>query len=424
MNYIIWVGVAAVIVAAILVFIKIKKDKNIRNENNLNSEQTLIEENEHELCEINYTNDFIQIEELSADNAPNTNNLVEITDKKVLAHIDNIIPSIAQSALSIGNAAHAMKSGSETLYKAIIPAGTKLANSKSMQNAQRGIYFKDGKIGNANFKAVKPEKGKLITPNYIASVVSVASMIVGEYYMGQIQKQLENISDEISKISQFQDNEFKSRVFSLVLHVKEISNFQVEIIENNELRLSKLSQLDGLEEECTKLLGQTNLTLEEYAKKSDLKYEQYEKEVRSADEWVSYQEALLKVLYNISELRFTLYQGSTSREQCSALLQDYNQLTYITNSKLEEWTHNNIIRLKIDVENESRKRSGFDGLIHKLPGLFNKELNYRTINNDTAKMIQNQSTMCSNEMKQDNSNLYSKDVQLIFKDGKVFYLPN
>lgn len=102
--------------------------------------------------------------------------------------------------------------------------------------------------------------------------MGVASMIVGQYYMAQINSQLEKIGGEISQIIDFQNNEYQSRVISLVAHVKEIADFQTDILENSELRLSKISQLDNLEEECTKLLGQANLTLSGYTNKTDLNY--------------------------------------------------------------------------------------------------------------------------------------------------------
>ena len=74
--------------------------------------------------------------------------------------------------------------------------------------------------------------------------------------MTQINAEIDEISDGISKITDFQDNEFRSRVFSLVAHVKKITDFQVEILDNDELRLSKIAQLDSMEEQCTQLLGQ------------------------------------------------------------------------------------------------------------------------------------------------------------------------
>lgn len=105
---------------------------------------------------------------------------------------------------------------------------------------------------------------------------------LGQYYITQINSKLEKIGNDISKIADFQDNEFKSRVFSLIKHTERIANYQAEIIENDELRLSKISQLDNLEEECTKLLGQANLTLAGFAQKNDLDYDAYENVLKEA----------------------------------------------------------------------------------------------------------------------------------------------
>lgn len=127
-------------------------------------------------------------------------------------------------------------------------------------------------------------------------------MVVGQYYMSQINAELGEISDDISQIQDFQDNEYRSRVFSLVAHVKKITDLQTEILENDELRFSKIAQFDGLEEECTQLLGQTNLTLAGFAKETGLDYEAYEKAVGNAQNWFMYQKSLLDVLYKISDL--------------------------------------------------------------------------------------------------------------------------
>lgn len=68
-----------------------------------------------------------------------------------------------------------------------------------------------------------------------------------------------------------------------------------------------------------------------------------------------------------------------------------------------------------------RKRAGFDGVVHFLPSLFNDNLNFRTIEKSTARMIKNQSAGSTHEY--DTSDLYAEDVQLISKGGKVYYLP-
>ena len=196
----------------------------------------------------------------------------------------------------------------------------------------------------------------------------------------------------------------------------------MEILENDELRLSKIAQLDSLEEECTKLLGQANLTLAGFAKKTDLDFETYEKELQEAQNWYIYQNTLLEMLYKISDLRFTLHLGAVSRAQCTALLPTYTQQVEETQTRLTHWHQETTKRLSVDTTETRRKRDGWDKAIHFIPGLINDEWNFRSISERTAGMIDSQvggrSKMCH-----DTSDLYIEDVQLFSKNGKVYYLP-
>lgn len=367
---------------------------------------------------------IIQMEMLPAEAIQDENRLVEITDSKVLACVNNLVSELAQIGNATNNAAQAIQANGEVLYRAIIPVGAKLTDSKAMEGAVRGIYHgADGIRGHANLVAIETQKGTAVVANTAAATMGVASMVVGQYYMNQINAELGEISNGISQISDFQDNEYRSRVFSLVAHVKKIADFQVEILENNELRLSKISQLDSLEEECTKLLGQANLALAGYTKKTGLDYAAYEKELPEVQNWYMYQKSLLDVLYKISELRYTLHLGAVSREHCIALLPTYTNQVAETQNRLTGWHQATTQRLKIDISETRRKREGFDGVIHFFPGLFKDNLNFRAIEKSTAKMIKTQSDGSYGVYEYDTSDLYAEDVQLIFKGDKVYYLP-
>ena len=366
----------------------------------------------------------IQVDMLPAEAVSDDSGLVEITDNKVLARVNNLVPAFAQAGVAAANAVQAVKAGNEVLYRAIIPAGAKLANSRTMKGAVRGIYHgADGIKGQANLVAVQAQKGSAAIANTATAAMGVAAMVVGQYYMTQINAELGEISDGISKVSDFQDNEFRSRVFSLVAHVKKIADFQVEILENDELRLSKIAQLDGLEEECTQLLGQVNLTLAGFSKKNDLNYSAYEKELKEAQNWYTYQKALLDVLYKISDLRYALHMGAASRRQCAALLPTYAKQVEDTQALLTAWHQASVKRLGIDTNEIRRRRDGFDGVVHFIPGLVNDDLNFRAIDEKTVGMIAAQESAQSIEYPQDDSELYAEDVQLISKDGKIYYLP-
>ena len=411
-----------IIMICIVLVLKFKRSQGLvlTTTDNYNGEKS-----ELEFTTENRQNELvIKMEMLPAEVIIDENKLVEITNSKVLAHVNNLVPGLAQVGNVAHNAVQAAQANGEVLYRAIIPAGTKLADSKAMENAIRGIYHgADGIKGQANLVAVTTQKGTTVVANTAAAAMGVASMVVGQYYMTQINAELGVISEDISKISDFHDNEYRSRVFSLVTHVKKIADFQVEILENNELRLSKIGQLDSLEEESTQLLGQANLTLAGYTKKKDLDYTAYEKDLKEIQKWYMYQESLIEVLYKIAELRYAIHLGRVSREQCVALLPTYTQQVIDTKEKLTNWHKDTTNRLKIDTEEGRRKRNGFDGAVRLIPSIFKDELKYKIISEDTVTMIASQSTVHKEIHYCDTSDLYAEDVQLIAKDGKIYYLP-
>lgn len=81
--------------------------------------------------------------------------------------------------------------------------------------------------------------------------------------------------------------------------------------------------------------------------------------------------------------------------------------------RLSQWHQGNVKRLDIDIDEIRRKRAGFDGVIHFLPGLFNDDLNFRSIRKSTAAMNEEQSSEHEMVYPRDMSELYSMDVQLI-----------
>lgn len=424
MEYIAIGIVIAVAIASIIIDTKVKKREDIPTVG-LESMPSTVFNGESEPAGINQENELIiQMDMLPAEAIDDTK-LVEIIDSKVLAHVNNLVPGLTQAGNAVNNAAKAAQvANGEVLYRAVIPTGAKLTNSKAMKGAVRGIYHgADGIKGHANFVAVEAQKGTAVVSNTAAAAMGVASMVVGQYYMTQINEELGEISEGISQIQDFQDNEYRSRVFSLVAHVKKIADFQTKILENDELRLSKIAQLDSLEEECTQLLGQANLTLSGFVKKTGMDYEAYQKVLGNVQNWFMYQKSLLDVLYKISDLRYTLHVGAVSREQCVALLLTYTKQVSDTQERLTAWHDGTTKRLGIDIDGIRRKRAGLDGVIHFIPGLFNKDFNFRSIEKKTATMISAQASGHEALHIADTSELYAEDVQLISKNGKLYYLP-
>lgn len=362
----------------------------------------------------------IPIEMVPAESIEDETGLIEITDSRILAQVSNSLPGLFQTGNSINNVAQIFRNG--TVYKAILPAGAKLAKSKDMEGAVRGIFHgATGIKGQANL--VKIESGTAIATNSVSAAMNVSSLIVGQYYMKQINDELDVISKGIDQIQSFQDNEYRSRVFSLVAHVKRISNFQSEILENDELRISKIYQLDSLEKDCAELLGQANLTLADFTNKNKLSYKEYEKVIAEVQKWYTYQKSLIEVMYKISDLRYTLHLGAVSREQCADLLSTYQEQIGDTHERINVWHYKTAKRLGIKIDEICRKRAGLDGAIHFIPGLLKDEYKFRSIDMKTVKMIIEQAMGYEEQCVAYTSELYNEDVQLISKDGRLYYLP-
>ena len=363
---------------------------------------------------------MIRLEQLSLEEIENPDKLIEIKDEKLLARIDNLIPDLLQA----GNAANnAIQANGEVLYQAIIPAGAKLAKSRDMEGAVRGFYHgADGINGHANLVAF--DNTASVATSIVSSVMGVASMVVGQYYMAQISSDLNQIDKGLNRISNFQDQEYKSKVFALVAHIQQVAHFQVEILENEELRMSEIDNLNRWKKDCEQLLAQACHMVEGFTENQNLKYEEYEKLLPEIEKWYSYQKILFEVLIHIAELKHALHLGSVSFEQCSANVITYGNKVIQAKEKLEKWHHTQADRLHIDVELGMRKRVGFDSFIHLIPSWINKDNNYRPIALSAVQQIQSQTSTQNPAKSTDSIDLFQEDVKIIGKDGKLYYLPS
>lgn len=377
-------------------------------------------ENKINLVNKNSSNNeiVIKLEELPMETVENFESMFEITDNKILGHIDNLVPGLIQVGTATNNA---IQANANVVYQAIIPAGATLTKSSDMNNAVRGIYHgANGIKGHANLIEVN-QAGKVVS-NTISSGIAVTSMIVGQYYMTQINSELTKINEEISKINSFQNNEYKSKILALIIQIKRISSFQIEIMENQQLRNLDIDKLNYLEQTCIELLGQANLTIAEFTKKDDFDYKRYNKELVEIHNWYIYQKTLLEMLYKITDLKNILYIGAISKEQLNIIPETYTKQVMEVHKLLTQWHERITKKLGIDTETSRRKRMGFDGVVHWIPGLFNDDFNFCSISETTKTMIKEQTSNC-NVTLDNKDNIFDKDVKIISRDGKVYYLP-
>lgn len=418
MEYVV-IGIIVVIAVVLggVLWWKGMKNKKLLEANVILKQESKL--NSSKLSEDDMNRLMIQLEQLPIEAISDERNLMEITDSKILARVNNLVPALFQG----GNAAaNAVQASGKVLYQAVIPAGAKLAKSQDMAGAVRGIYHgAEGVSGHANLVAVNNTAN--VAANAAAAAMGVASMVVGQYYMTQINAELSEISEGITKISDFQDNEYKSKVFALVAQIQKAAKFQVNILDNDELRISEIANLNNWEQECIQLLGQANLTIAGFSKKNDLDYDEYEKELGEAQNWFIYQKTLMEVMSKIAELKHTLHLGAVSREQCGALLPIYSKQVQDALNQLCSWHQVQVEKFKINVEESNRKRIGFDSFIHTIPGWINEKNRYRSVSENTVKKIVDQTNRYDIPQKTDMIDLFQEDVKIIAKEGKIYYLP-
>lgn len=396
--------VIGTVIVLIIIILKLKKKKKIKIE-------------EKSSFSVEHPNEFMLIkpEFILEDEIKDKSKLIEIKDNKLLEHINQAIPGFVQIGNALNNIVQV-----NGMYRVIIPKGAKLSESSNMIGAFRGIFHgSDGIKGHANLIS---DNNGLIMANSLTSIMAIASMVVGQYYMEKIDKKLSDINSKLSKISSFQNNEYKAKVLSLVSSVKVISDFKTEIFEKKELLKSQIIKLDRLEEKCTELLGQANLTIINDIKKEFYKYKEYENVLESIQNWCKYQNILIKTMYEISELRYTLNCGETEKEYYKSNLLNYLKYVDDTNKKLEIWQDEHIKRFKIDIERNRREE-------HFILKLLFDDWKYEYISEKTSEMIRFQKYENQREEKEyinsiNKVNLYDKDVQLISGNGKIYYYLN
>lgn len=344
--------------------------------------------------------------------------LVEITDSAVLARIDALVSSTGTVGVNIGNIARQSK---ETLYKVVLKNGGKLVDSKTMEGAKRAMVMgKNGIAENANLLAVGPDKAGMIA-NAGACVFSVASMIVGQYYMQQIDSKLSVIAENIDKIIENIEIQYKSRVASLIESVYNVSKFQLSSMANEELRNRELDNIQDLKKECQTLLNRAESKIESILGSDMSTYEQYANNIKELEKWLKYQELLIQLLHQINDLDFTLYLGTKAKEYCFGSFELHVKKYGVLHERVVAWHKEKCDKFKININEARRKHTGILAILEKPISLVNEKWNYKEIPCETVGLIKEQ-TENAQSIPFDQENPFDENVEIVINGDKKYYL--
>ncbi|MFT9266250.1 hypothetical protein [Oenococcus sp.] len=346
------------------------------------------------------------------------NLLREITDKNLLSRVASLTPAIVNA---LANSQKTGK-GNGILYRAVLKNGESLVKSRTMDGAFRGITR--GENGINGMPNLIPIKGNQLPIAAVANVMNVASLVVGQYYMTEINGKLEKMDKSVSEISDYQKREFKSRLQSLVVTVQSLSKFSQELFEDKTIRNNKLLQLQDLSEKATELLSQVNLELQDkMAPKNDLSYKEYTALVSDFESLIRYQQILLALLQKIGELTLVFGNGKLSSDYSYSLLETYEKPSLKLDQDLVAWHREQIQHFEIDLDQHRRQKDGIQGAIAVVTGVINKDWHYTELDPVLANKIEAELAVPKPGEQMDFS-LYGQDVQLMLKGGKTFlWLP-
>ena len=365
----------------------------------------------------------VRLEELPALTEQEQFNLVEIEDKNVISRITSAVPEAIQALANTAIAAEGMQLANAGVYIAKLPSGAQLVKSQEMQNAVRGFYKNGAAIkGQANFLAADGTMEKIAAMNLANVAMGAASLVVGQYYMKQINAELLEMNNGISRISEFQDNEYKSKVLALMTQIKRMSDFKTEILENAELIKEEIIRLQTMEKECIELLGQANLTVEQLSSVEHSDFDFYSKKVTEIAKWQQYQKGLVEIMFLISDLNYVLHLGALSNEQAYTTYDSMLNQTAKSIEGMQKWHLVHRKKFGIDTDRALLERKGLDALLHKPLGLIDEIHNYRKMSKQEVVNIRNQVNVQVKNRIAMTKDLYQEEVKVVIKDGKIFYL--
>ena len=367
---------------------------------------------------------LVKLTELDPKENINEFDLVEIEDEDV---IDRIICSIPEAAKVIANGAVAVKAGALSdfaVFQAILPSGAKLVKSRDMQGAFRGFFRENGKIaGHANLIPADGTMEKIKTVNLTNAAMGAAALVVGQYYMKRIDSKLSEISENVSRLERFYKNDYKSRVMTLIFQLRGISDYKTEILEDDLLREEAIRRLQAMETTCMDLLNFANIEIDQVSCGKCKNFEEYSKDTAHIREWQVFQINLLNTLFAIADLNYTFHFGAMSREYCYRYYDDCFNYTKKVIDKMKQWHRDHNESLGIELDKAVYEKSGIEKLLAYPFAWINNDIKYKRMEKGESDIIREQKYTQIFNLQEQCNNLYLEDARIIFKYGKIFYLP-
>ena len=322
------------------------------------------------------------------------NKIIKSDIKEAISLIDNYAPNGAMLGNNVKNATQmlnkdkaffsATKKGTEKMQ----PVGDtgKVFGSQMEKDklTNRMLYSGQTEFTKEDALIKSARKNALVNAGFNA-----ASMIVGQYYMCEINGKLDNIQDNLQRISGYLDKEYQGRLGQIISKMKEITDNIVGILNDDSLRAENRAEIIKLEDECGKLLGQANGFIKDYTANDITDYKKYENNIKQIHIWFTRQQILQKLLLELGNLRYILANGKEPSIHSHTQYNNYLMQTNSVNEKLKELHNKYCEKLGISIEEHKRKAKYYT-LRKNTIGKINGEWAYNKLDENVEKIISNQ----------------------------------
>ena len=220
---------------------------------------------------------------------------------------------------------------------------------------------------------------------------NAASLVVGQYYMSEINDKMEKIQQDVHDISSYLDSEYQGKLDHIISKIKEIMDNKNEILNNDFSRDKRYDEISREEENCTILLGQANSKICDYVKDNSLDYKKYENNTKEINKWYMRQQVLLQLLLEIGNLRYVLAYGNETSISAHTQYNNYLLQTNNTNEKLISWHKYYSDKFGID-KVEHKRKANFYKVKKNTIGKIKEDWAYNKLDESIENMINIQSS--------------------------------
>ena len=404
------------IIIVIVVCLYYFSNKNNKNSNNNNNKEKVVD-----LSTKEYESAFPSIQIIEDDSiAPVESNKISDNEiKNAIATIDNI----SAKSYVVGNnikVATELAKNNRAFFSAAKEGTEKMLGVKGT-NEVYGIQMKGG-VFNKQTKFIR--ENQLIEASAKNAVVNAsfnaASMVVGQYYMNEINGKLENIQNDIKNIQSDLDAEYQGKLIHIIAKIKEILDNKKEILNNSFLRDKRYDEISREEANCTTLLGQANSKIADYTSKNGQDYKYYENSIKEINKWLNRQQILLKLLLETGNLRYVLSYGNETSISAHTQYNTYLLQTNKVNEELEKWHNFYINKFGIDSEGHKRKSQFFE-IKKNTIGRINENWAYSKMNENVETMISLQTNI--KKLSPYIENKQDQNIKILKKNGEYYNLP-